>query len=157
MKGSKRQFIHFINKHGNPSNLTKYFGITNPYTIKTYIPTLESGIINVTVLYRINQPIYYFPNIPFEINEYIHSFVVNPMIQVQVQIKFDEQYPFTPTVFKIVGMKNTIKYGINKEIYTYLKYKTKLYNEKINKYWTPAILIEKNILDLKIKLFEEKD
>ena len=144
--GYNRCFLRFINKYKNPSNLGKQLDISNNYSIKTFIPNIENGIINLTVLYRKNQPIYYFPNLPLEINEYIHYFV-NPTIHVQIQIKFDDNYPFTPTVYRIVGLKNTINNGIDKEIYTYLKYKTKLYNEYIKTNWTPAILIEKNILD----------
>ena len=144
---TRRHFTHLINKFGNPGNFGNYFGISNNYTIKTSIPNFENRIINLTILYCENQPIFYFPNLPIEISEYINTFI-NRKIHVQIQIKFKNDYPFKPPVFKIVGFKNTVNYSINKEIYIYLKYKTKLYNEKLDKTWTPALLIEKTILDL---------
>ena len=146
MDGIRRRFTYFTNKFGNPGSFGNYFGISKNYTINTFIPNFENRIINLTIIYCENQPIFYFPDLSTEISEYIHKFI-NRKIHVQIQIKFKNDYPFSPPVFKIVGLKNTVNYSINKEIYIYLKYKTKLYNEKLDKTWTPALLIEKTILD----------
>lgn len=147
MPDINRYFAHFTNKFGNPGNFGTHFDINPNYTIKTFIPNIENRIINVTLIYSENQPIFYFPALPTEISEYIDKFLKSYKIHVQIHIKFNDDYPFSSPEFKIVGFKNTLKVGIDKEIYIYLKYKTKLYNEKISKTWTPALLIEKTILD----------
>ena len=155
-----RRLQRYISRYGNPGILQNHFNLENDNLrstiIKTYIPKIEDGIINLTIKHEIEQDVFYFPNLPNEMSEHINKFAKSEII-LQIQIRLKSDYPFKPPEFVLVGMKNKLKYGFDKQIYHFIKYKINLHNKNLKEKWCATITIDKNILDFftKINYFEE--
>ena len=137
--------------HGQSGDLTDYFNIktnniNNKLKLMVIIPTMNEGIINIKIRYSIPQLLIEFQNLPLELNELIHSLIDYQLI-VQVQMSLPKEYPFRPAYFRLVGMKNTIEPCKTKGIYKFFKNKIKIYNEVTHRNWSPAMGIEKTIID----------
>lgn len=155
-----RRLHVYIRRFGNPGILQNHFNLEHDdykrTIIKTYIPNIEDGNINLTIKYKKKTDVFYFPNLPPEMSQHINKYSDSELI-LQIQIKINSEYPFKPPEFKIIGMKNKLKYGFDKQIYNFIKFKINLYNNTLKENWNAAITIDKNILDFftKINYFEE--
>ena len=143
---------HFKEIYGRTSDLTDYFNINieekkkNKLKLMVIIPTMNEGIINIKIKYSIPQTLFEFQNLPVELNYLIHSLIDYQLI-VQVQMILPLEYPFKPSYFRFVGMKNTIEHSKTKGIYKFFKNKIKIYNEVTPLNWSPAMGVEKTIID----------
>ena len=156
-----RRLQIYISRFGNPCILQNHFNLNNhnknnSIKIKTYIPNVEDRNINLTIKYEKKRDVFYFPDFPLEMSEHINKYANSELI-LQIQIRLKRDYPFKSPEFAIVGMKNKLKYGFDRQIYHFIKYKVKLYNEILKENWNATITIDKNILDFftKINYFED--
>ena len=156
-----RRLQIYISRFGNPCILENHFNLNNDnknnsIKIKTYIPNVEDRNINLTIKYEKKCDVFYFPDFPLEMSEHINKYANSELI-LQIQIRLKRDYPFKSPEFALVGMKNKLKYGFDRQIYHFIKYKIKLYNEILKENWNPAITIDKNILDFftKINYFDD--
>lgn len=101
-----------------------------------------------------------FLNILPELNNIIFEYL-NESIEIKIKIQYSNNYPFTPPIWYIKGVKhNNIS---TMELLDYYIYKIKNHNELYNAVldgmtqWNPAIGIEKDILLFleRINHFEE--
>jgi ubiquitin-protein ligase len=156
-----RRLQIYISRFGNPGILENHFNLNidnknSSIKIKTYIPNVEDRNINLTIKYEKKRDVFYFPDFPLEMSEHINKYANSELI-LQIQIKLKRDYPFKSPEFALVGMKNKLKYGFDRQIYHFIKYKIKLYNEILKENWNATITIDKNILDFftKINYFED--
>ena len=149
-------FTNIINLHGS---LEKYFGITNEngieFKTKINIQTLDGFNqfeINLDIIIINNYKIYNLNNLPLDINSLIASYYTPNYIHLKIQITSPEDYPFNPPIWKIMGVKHSLKINL----YEYYKYIVDSHNEIMKHSWSPAIKIDVDILYfiLKINHFE---
>ena len=149
-------FTNIINLHGS---LEKYFGITNEngteFKTKINIQTLDGFNqfeINLDIISIHNYKIYNLNNLPLDINSLIASYYTPNYIHIKIQITSVEFYPFNPPIWKIVGVKHSLKINL----YEYYKYIVDSHNEIMKHSWSPAIKIDVDILyfNSKINNFE---
>ena len=149
-------FTNIINLHGS---LEKYFGITNEngteFKTKINIQTLDGFNqfeLNLDIIIINNYKIYNLNNLPLDINSLIASYYTPNYIHLKIQITSPEDYPFNPPIWKIMGVKHSLKINL----YEYYKYIVDSHNEIMKHSWSPAIKIDVDILYfiLKINHFE---
>lgn len=149
-------FTNIINLHGS---LEKYFGITNEngieFKTKINIQPLDGFNqfeINLDIISINNYKIYNLNNLPLDINSLIASYYTPNYIHIKIQIQSVESYPFNPPIWKIMGVKHSLKINL----YEYYKYIVDIHNEIVKHSWSPTIKIDVDILYfiLKINHFE---
>lgn len=139
-------FTNIINLHGS---LEKYFGITNEngteFKTKINIQTLDGFNqfeLNLDIIIINNYKIYNLNNLPLDINSLIASYYTPNYIHLKIQITSPEDYPFNPPIWKIMGVKHSLKMNL----YEYYKYIVDSHHKIMKRNWSPAIKIEADIL-----------
>ena len=139
-------FTNIINLHGS---LEKYFGITNEngieFKTKINIQTLDGFNqfeLNLDIIIINNYKIYNLNNLPLDINSLIASYYTPNYIHLKIQIKSPGTYPLNPPIWKIIGVKHSLKMNL----YEYYKYIVDSHNEIMKHSWSPVIKIDADIL-----------
>ena len=157
---TKRRVNDVTNKIKLHGSLEKYFGITNEngtnengleFKTKINIKTLHKVNefnevnrfkINLDIIIINNYKMYNLNNLPLDINSLIASYYTPNYIHLKIQIKSPGTYPLNPPIWKIIGVKHSLKMNL----YEYYKYIVDSHNEIMKHSWSPAIKIDADIL-----------
>lgn len=127
-------------------SMTDYFGIVNTRDKKlTLYASIKQNIIKLHIHFCKKPPMYDFVYLPLDISRVIASYLPT-IIDIYVEILLPYNYPFTQPVWSLCNVLHNITLPpINIE--EYFKYLVNNHNQQYERCWTPAISIEKNILD----------
>ena len=133
-------------------NLPEKIGTHGTLSINT--EKIIDNKIYIRIKYKHQYDLFYFDNLPLELNEIINSYMVD-IVDLTFTIVLPDDYPFNPPLWILSDIKTTTK-DLNSFI-TYYAFKLQCHNEKINIQWSPAHSIIKDILVLitTIMNFEE--
>lgn len=140
--------------HNNHS-LENYYDIKNTHNHKLKITHIRSEINKLELhIYFENYRRYDFANLPEELSLIICEYIPT-VIFIRVEICFPNDYPYKPPIYSMINIDHNVSNPpINLE--DYYKYIIDNHNEQYKHYWTPVLLIEKDILDFirKVNHFE---
>jgi hypothetical protein len=104
------------------------------------------NIIEINIRYSRK---YYLPylNLPIEICSLVSSYLLDD-INIKFNINFGIAYPFEAPIWIIQEIRHNAGYSIEK----YFEFKIYEYNKSHKSYWSAATLIEKDILELFLKI-----
>jgi len=159
----ERSYDHFVNNFEN-SSIENYFGInTNDNSkLKISISELKKSRfrfiptkITLHIQFFKNENSYNFNNLPIEIIREIQEYG-NHFIDMEIDIYFPNQYPFTPPLWRLKKIKHNIKLEQPLSIKEYYSNIIKNHNKQNTIGWSAATKIELDILEfiLKINHFE---
>lgn len=148
-----KRFTRFLNdmKH---LTIEEYFGIVNNNShtkLKFNIKKEENNIIlNTNFIRSYNVDII---ELPKEINDLISSYA-SEYVNINFNISHDTYYPFHSPVWSLLNISYNIKPLLN--VKSYYEYIIKTHNDRYEKDWSPAICMEKDILEFiqKINYFD---
>ena len=130
---TQQRFLKKIEDTDN--SITKYYSINNPYLTITFNPYKDCYDINI--VYDRKVSIFEFPMLPREINEKINDYT-KCYINITVNVKKEDPYPFIPLTWSLKDIKYNIRYGIHINIKEYYEYLINIHNEN-NKHWCPSM------------------
>jgi hypothetical protein len=149
---AKQRYDRFVNKLNNYS-IENYFGIINEPNKKLNFTTKrEENEVYFTVSFVKSYNID-IRELPKEINDIISSYA-SEFININLKILHYNNYPFHPPEWCLSKILCNIKLPF--DIKDYYNYIIKNHNDKYKNDWSPAIDIEKDILEFiqKINHFE---
>lgn len=122
------------------SSLQYYFGISN-----IQIEVLENeNEIFVTTHFNHKSPVYDIQQLPIEISRLIASYNETYII-IKTKIHFGNSYPFDRPIWTLLDVEHNVNGSISlKEYYQYI---VDNHNQQYVRYWSPAITIDKDILE----------
>lgn len=123
--------------------LEKYYNIPDNFKIKTSCSEVEIKII-LSILYYSYNEFLKIKELPFEISCIIHSYLYNKM-EINILITYPLEYPFVRPIWSLINVKHNFKTLLN--LNKYYKYLIDKHNHKHLQYWSPAISIDRNILE----------
>ena len=132
------------------SNICNYFDLQD----KNLDIQLSQKDAHFLLHVKYNKKIKYiqFRDLPEEINREINSYLFN-YIHMNCKLIFDKNYPFSPPIWSLYSIKYNWDTVYDIDIPEYYKYIIQTHNNGNNKdYWSPAITLEKDCLDLIVKL-----
>jgi hypothetical protein len=141
-------------------NLHEYFGIPSTKEDKISI-SLKIKETDKTIYLQIiyshdgfNLNDHNILELPSEINNIIHSYL-SCYIEINTNILYIDTYPFSPPQWNLLSVINKSSSRIN--LHEYYEYIVKCHNSQYSINWSPAIIIEKDILFFitRINLFQE--
>ena len=130
--------------HLNNSSIEDYFGIINQPNKNLKFTTKREGediYFEISFLKSYNIDINMFPK---EINNIISSYA-SDFINIRLKIQHLDCYPFKAPLWSLLDVLYNIKLPLN--LNDYYNYIVKNHNDKYNSDWSPAISIEKDILE----------
>ena len=133
----------------SPITISNYFNIQD----KNLDIQLNQNGNNFLLSFNYDKKIKYtqFADLPDDINREIYSFLYPNYIHVTYEISFDNGYPFVAPIWELysIDYRCTID-----EIYIpgYYNYLIENHNHQNNLDWSAAIVLEKDILELILKL-----
>jgi len=131
--------------------LEDYYGIQNTATRKlkiNHVLTQPNKII-LNICFE-NARYYDFINLPQEISRIISEYVPT-VIKIRVEIAFPNNYPFKQSIYSFMNVEHNLSNSpVNLE--EYYKYVVDNHNAQYRHYWSPAIEIDKDILDFVRKI-----
>ena len=130
--------------HLNNSSIENYFGIINQpnKTLNFTIKREENEVyftISFVKYYNID-----IKRLPKEINDIISTYA-SDSINIKLKILHYDDYPFKHPVWSLLDVFYNINLPIN--LIEYYNYIVKNHNDRYNMDWSPAICIEKDILE----------
>lgn len=129
--------------------LHEYFGIPNTKENKISISlqiNAEENTIGLKIIYihdGFNLKTQNIRELPSEINNIIHSYLVS-YIEINTNIFYGDGYPFSPPQWNLTSVVNKSSSIIN--LHEYYEYIVNCHNNQYTINWSPAIIIEKDIL-----------
>jgi hypothetical protein len=138
-----------FNKKILNTSISKYFGITDPNLSFKLIRKNNDDELYFNVLYFKPQEYFNFKNVPKEINDIINSYL-NDYVDMQININYMNDYPFNCPNWSLLSFSSNITsdWELN-DIFSYL---INCHHRQLNRDWSPATDIEKDILDFIIKI-----
>ena len=136
----RKQFDDFTNKY---TSIENYFGIHTDPDSTLHMKLFQTGVD--TLLFRIE---FQKPNTVHldELCQDVHT-VIDAYLQTRIYAEFElaypDSYPFKPPTWSLVLLRHTLPLDL-KEHYEYL---VNNHNDQNNLDWSPAIRIEKDILE----------
>jgi len=145
----QRRYQKFIDNLDGQSLETHFNIHTEPdekIKIKYKLLSKVMQIIEVNIRYSRK---YYIPylDLPIELCSLVSSYLLDDII-IKLNINFGISYPFDPPIWKI----KEIRHNAQLPIENYFKFKINEYNHSNQIFWSAAILIEKDILNLFLKI-----
>jgi len=139
-----KRYSHFTEKIQNNS-IENYFGIKNDQgqKLKVELSRTEERKFVLHVKYIKKCDTFNF-NLPIEIINTISSYG-NHYIDLTMEISFPTCYPFQGPTWRVIQIQHNIQHSL--DLTKYYKYVTRNHNKQYNDYWSPAVDIEKDILD----------
>lgn len=149
---AQRKIKRFLDNFQDDS-LENYFGIVNNKNNKLtfHVFQNEAATENATekeIILTINvyaaYKCYDILELPIEISRLIASYN-NYFINIKIKILFAKDYPFTQPTWILLDVQTNVISPLNlKEYFTYIVYN---HNNQYKRYWSPAIDIEKDVLE----------
>jgi hypothetical protein len=140
---AQHRYDTFVNNLNN-SSIESYFGIINePNTILNFTTKREENEVYFTVSFVKSYNID-IQNLPKEINDIISSYA-SEFINIKFKILHYDDYPFHPPEWSLSSVFYNTKLLLN--LNDYYNYIVKNHNDKYKNDWSPAINIEKDILE----------
>ena len=133
----------------NIQNLQEYFGIPTTKEDKISISLKikeDDKKIDLQIIYiheDFNLKESNILDLPSEINNIIHSYL-SCYIEINTNILYLDTYPFSPPQWNLSSVINKSSYRIN--LHEYYEYSVNCHNSQYSINWSPAIIIEKDIL-----------
>lgn len=116
--------------------------------------TNNANKMKFTVQYH--EPIYYdIFELPIDISRAVSSYLSSYII-IEFMITYPSNYPFTPPRWSVDNVKHNIYHSLPIDVLDYYQYIAQKHNEMLRLDWSPAIHLDKDILDVfqKINHFE---
>ena len=114
----------------------------------------DSNRIVVEVEFCYKHDGYYFENLPPEINNKINDYL-DDTLKLSFVLNIPHDYPFNPPIWMLSNISTSIS-NLNLLI-SYYSSKVVYHNETLLKNWSPAILIDKDILLFMTKILNFDD
>jgi len=139
-----KRFDRFIKALEN-SSIEKYFGITTkPNTsLKFTIEKKEDDQVTLEIKFK-KKYVFEFQQLPKEINDIIRSYAIETIV-IHTNIFYGIGYPFSRPVWSLINVLENINISI--DVKEYYKYIVEKHNNQYKHYWSPAMDIEKDILE----------
>jgi hypothetical protein len=135
--------------------LEEYYNIQNTNDRKLKISYIRTSQHKISLgIYFEKSRFYDFLGLPQEVSRIIFEYAPT-IIDIKVEIDFSNDYPFIQPNYSLIQIEhNHPNTPINLE--EYYKYIIDNHNYQYSKYWSPAILIDRDILDFvrKVNHFE---
>jgi len=135
--------------------LEEYYNIQNTNNCKLKISYIRTTPYTILLHIHFEKSRFYdFLNLPLEVSRIISEYAPTT-ISIRVGITFPNDYPFNQTVYSLINVDHSIP-NIPMNLEEYYKYIVDNHNYQYSKYWSPAILIDRDILDFvrKVNHFE---
>ena len=148
----EKRYNKFYNKLINYS-IAEYFGIKDQNLKFKLLKKNDKNELFFNIYYLKPQQKIDFKNVPQEISNIINSYL-NDYINIKFKIQFDNDYPFHPPSWSLLSFSSNIIIGVNlSDIYHHI---LNCHNNQIERDWSPATDIEKDIIDFirKINIFD---
>jgi len=112
--------------------------------------TIKENYIYFNFNFQKKYPFYDFSQLPLDINRYIYSYYHADFITIKTKIHFPNEYPFKAPIWYLLKVEHNLELPICLSWYY-----TNIIDNHNNIYkrdWTPAIDIEKDLLDFLQKI-----
>ena len=150
----RRRLDAFFQKFENKS-LEDYFELNqNDGSLKVCVDRIHENEMILTIQKQKECPVYDFDVLPLELSRMISVYNAQ-IIHMQLKIVFSPDYPFSQPIWSLMNVEQTfLSPPIN--LQDYYSYLVDNHNSQYSIFWTPAIDVEKDILDFirKINYFE---
>lgn len=133
----------------NGSNIENYFGLINKPETNVKISIIRDG--NDVLLDILFEKTYSFDilKLPVVINDIIATYATD-IINIKIKINHYDDYPFKFPTWNLTKILCNIKCPLN--LTDYYNYIIDNHNNKYKIYWSPAINVEKDILEFISKI-----
>ena len=146
MNLSERRICNFFRKYGNCCLVNKFsldLDYSDTETLNMDVKRSNNSII-INYIYRKSTDYIDIPLVPLCLSNYINSFL-GDYIKLGVKIRFPLDYPFNQPVWSLYSVHHNLVCQL--DIKNYYQYQIDNHNMMYKRVWSPAIDIDKDILE----------
>lgn len=142
---------NFNDKFKLSSSLEENWNLKNYFSEKIYFDfTIKENYIYFNFNFKKKNQFYDFSQLPIDVSRYIYQFYNSDFITIKIKIHFPDDYPFKAPIWYLLNVEHNLELPI-----CLSRYYTNIIDNHNNLYkrdWSPAIDIDKDLLDFLQKI-----